>query len=433
LPRGASLPTPDLPVPVQLPPRPDDVVRQKQLDSMKRRAGALLVLAAGIYVAARLADGLHPAVDFLRAAAEAALIGGLADWFAVTALFRHPLGIPIPHTAILPARKERLGRTLGAFIQNHFLSREVLSKRLEAMHLAERAARWMGQPENSRLIAQQVAVGLARVAETLPEEEMRLHLHNAAVGRLRAMQAAPLLGNLLSLLRAGNRHQDLLSEVVRLAGLTVSENREMIRARVRAESPWWVPGIVDEKLYRKIVSAIDSMLREIGSDRDHPLRAKFDEALEGFVARLQYSPEVTARAEALKEKLLDDPVVQEFTSWLWDSLRRTALQQAERLDESASGALERGISAFGTSLVGNADVLAQVDAFVKELVLAAAEQYRGEVAELIAHTVAGWDPDVTSRRIELAIGRDLQFIRINGTLVGALVGVAMHALSYFWK
>jgi uncharacterized membrane-anchored protein YjiN (DUF445 family) len=174
------------------------------------------------------------------------------------------------------------------------------------------------------------------------------------------------------------------------------------------------------------------MLRDIGADPQHPLRAKFDLALERFVDQLKHSPEVTARAEALKEEFLADPVVREFSTWLWASTRRAAVAQATKAEGSAPGALERGISAFGTSLLGNPALLAQVDEFLIGLALTALEQYRGEVADLIAQTVAGWDADVTSQRIELVIGRDLQFIRINGALVGALVGLAIYTLSQFW-
>lgn len=415
-----------------LPPLRDEAERQVRLDLMKRRATAMLVIAGAVFVAAELTEALHPAVGFLRATAEAALIGGLADWFAVTALFRRPMGLPIPHTAILPARKERLGRTLGNFVQNHFLSRDVLSARLHGVRIAERAAHWISQPENSRLIATQVAAGLAKTVEALPDQEMQDLIHNGMVGRLRTTVVAPVLGNILSLIKAENKHQELLSEAIRLAAHAVDDNRDAIRERIKAESPWWVPGIVDEKLYQRTLAAIENMLRDIGADPQHPLRAKFDLALETFVDKLKHSPEVTARAEAMKEELLADPVVREFSTWLWASTRRAAVAQATKAEGSAPGALERGISAFGTSLLGNQPLLAQVDEFLIGLALSALEQYRGEVADLIAQTVAGWDADVTSHRIELVIGRDLQFIRINGTLVGGLVGLALYTLHRFW-
>jgi uncharacterized membrane-anchored protein YjiN (DUF445 family) len=372
-------------------------------------------------------------VGFVRAAAEASLIGGLADWFAVTALFRRPMGLPIPHTAILPQRKERLGRTLGNFMQQHFLSRDVLSTRLRGLRIAERAAWWISQPENSRVIATQVAAGVAKTVEALPDEEMRDLIRRGMVARLREAPVAPLLRNALALVSAGGKHQELLSEAIRLAARAVEDNREAIRERVKEETPWWVPGILDDKLYRRILVAIQNMLGDVERDPQHPLRKKFDAVLDGFIYRLEYSPELVARAEARKQELLDDPVVAEFAGWLWQLTRHTALDQATTARQSAPGALERGIATFGASVHASPALLAQIDDAVIEFTLAAVEQYRGEVAALIADTVAAWDPDVTARRIELAIGRDLQFIRINGTVVGALVGLALYTLAYLWR
>jgi uncharacterized membrane-anchored protein YjiN (DUF445 family) len=400
---------------------------------MKRRATALLAVAAGVFLVTRLLGDIHPVVGFVRAAAEASLIGGLADWFAVTALFRRPMGLPIPHTAILPQRKERLGRTLGNFVQQHFLSREVLAARLRGMRIAERAAWWISQPENSRVIAAQVAAGLAKTVEALPDEEMRDLIRRGMVARLREARVAPLLRNALAVVSAGGKHQELLSEAIRLAARAVEDNREAIRERVKAETPWWVPGILDDKLYRRILVAIQNMLGDVERDPQHPLRKKFDAVLDGFIYQLEYSPELVARAESRKQELLDDPVVAEFAGWLWDLTRRTALDQASATRGPSPGALERGIATFGTSVHGSPALLGQLDDTMIEFTLAAVEQYRGEVAALIADTVAAWDPDVTARRIELAIGRDLQFIRINGTLVGALVGLALYTLAYLWR
>jgi uncharacterized membrane-anchored protein YjiN (DUF445 family) len=235
--------------------RPDDATRQAQLDAMKWRATALLAVAAMVFAIARALESAYPWLGYVRATAEASLVGGLADWFAVTALFRRPLGLPIPHTAIIATRKERIGRILGSFVQNHFLSREVIASKLEAMHLAERAARWLSEPENARRIAQQVAGGLAQTLEGLPDADMRELVHRVLTTRLRALRVAPTLGKTLGLVLAGNGHQELLNEAVRLAAQAVRDNRELIRDRVKTESPWWVPGVVDDQIYQRIVAA----------------------------------------------------------------------------------------------------------------------------------------------------------------------------------
>jgi uncharacterized membrane-anchored protein YjiN (DUF445 family) len=413
--------------------RPDDALRQTQLDSMKRRATGLVLLAGVVFVAARILEPSVPWVGFIRATAEASLVGGLADWFAVTALFRHPLGLPIPHTAIVATRKDRLGRTLGNFVQNHFLARDVLTTRLRGMRIAERTARWLSEVENGRRIARAVASGLAKTLESLSDDDLRTMVQAGVSERLHAIRVAPALGRTLSLVVAGSRHQDLLSEAVRLAAQTISDNRELIRDQVRSESPWWVPGVVDEKIYQRIVTAVERLLRDISTNPSHPLRAAFDTALRNFIDRLQHSADVIARAEAMKEEWLRDPAFARLSDQLWETTRRAILGYATRDEGASPGALERGIAAFGSAVLTNETLLAELDEAVVDVVASVVEEYRQEVANLIAQTVASWDPAATSQRIELAIGRDLQFIRINGTLVGGLVGLVLYTISRLWR
>ena len=413
--------------------RPDDALRQTQLDSMKRRATGLVLLAAVVFAVARILEARLPWVGFIRATAEASLVGGLADWFAVTALFRHPLGLPIPHTAIVATRKDRLGRTLGNFVQNHFLARDVLTTRLRGMRIAERTARWLSEVENGRRIARAVASGLAKTLESLSDDDLRTMVQAGVSERLHAIRVAPALGRTLSLVVAGSRHQDLLSEAVRLAAQTISDNRELIRDQVRSESPWWVPGVVDEKIYQRIVTAVERLLRDISTNPSHPLRAAFDTALRNFIDRLQHSADVIARAEAMKEEWLRDPAFARLSDQLWETTRRAILGYATRDAGTSPGALERGIAAFGSAVLANETLLAELDEAVVDVVASVVEEYRQEVADLIAQTVASWDPAATSQRIELAIGRDLQFIRINGTLVGGLVGLVLYTISRLWR
>ncbi len=419
--------------PASLWSRPDDAVRQAELDRMRRRATGLLALAAAIFAGALALEGRWPWMGFVRATAEASLVGGLADWFAVTALFRHPLGLPIPHTAIVATRKDRIGRVLGNFVQSHFLTREVIAAKVREVRPAERAARWLADVAHSRRIAQQVASGVARTLDSLSDDEVRALVQQGLVAQLRATRVAPVLGRALSLVLAGDRHQELLDEAVRLAARAVHDNRDRIREQVKAESPWWVPGVVDDLLYQRIVEAIERMLTGIGADPHHPLRGAFDTALRDFIDRLEHSPDVIARAEVLKEEWLADPAVAELAGRLWGTTREGVTRFATRADGAAPGPLERGISAFGTALVANQAMLDELNDVVLEITVNLVEQYRQEIGDFIAQTVAGWDPAATSRRFELAVGRDLQFVRINGTLVGGLVGLAIYTLARLWR
>ena len=409
--------------------RPDDDVKQAQLDRMKRLATGLLVAATAIFAVTRALEHRYPWLGFIRATAEASMIGGLADWFAVTALFRHPLGLPIPHTAIVARRKDRIGRTLGNFVQNNFLSRPVLQSKLEGIHLAERGARWLSQPEHAQLIARQAATGLARTAEAIPEEEAARLIAQTLSQRVRSTKAAPLLGNVLLLVASDGRHQELLDDALRLVAQAVEDNRDLIRVKVLEESPWWVPGVVDERIYQKILSATENLIHEVRSDPDHPLRSKFDLALARFIDKLRNSPEMMQKAEEMKEELLGPTVLDELASTVWGGIRDGLVGYASREAGQGPGALERGITSFAEALLANEALLSEIDQFATRSVLTIVEQHRHQAGELISHTVSAWDPDATSRRIELAIGRDLQFIRINATLVGGLAGLAIYAIS----
>jgi uncharacterized membrane-anchored protein YjiN (DUF445 family) len=308
----------------------------------------------------------------------------------------------------------------------------VIATNLRAVRPAERAARWLSDPEHSRRIARQVAGGLARTLDALPEDAARDLVRQAVSARVRATQVAPALGRTLALVLEGDHHQGLLNEAVRLAAQAISDSREFIREKVRAESPWWVPGVVDDKIYQRIIEVTEQLLRAIGADPDHPLRTAFDSALRDFVDRLQHSPDVIAKAEAMKEEWLADPSVGELSARLWEATRRAIVGYATRADGAAPTPLEHGLSAFGSALLDNEALLAEIDDVVVDLAATAVERYRNEIGDLIAQTVASWDPDATSRRFELAVGRDLQFVRINGTLVGGLVGLVIYTVWHLW-
>ncbi|MGH7560339.1 MAG: DUF445 domain-containing protein [Gemmatimonadales bacterium] len=414
--------------PIPWKPRPDDDIRRAALASMKRQATGLLVVAALIFLASWYFEATYPWLGYVRATAEASLVGGLADWFAVTAIFRHPLGIPIPHTAIVGRQKDRIGRIIGNFVQQHFLARDAVAAKLAQMEITTRIARWLADPANAHRVASQVAAGVAKTLEALPDDRMRSLLRETARERIRATKVAPIVGRTLAVALEGERHQEILDEAIRLAAQAVTENQEKIREKVKAESPWWVPGAIDERLYRKIVRAIEQSLTEIRDDPRHPIRAGFDRALRDFTDRLQHSPEASARAEAIKEEWLSDETLSELTDKLWDTTKRTVATYAMKEEGHEAGPLARGVIAFGREVLANPKLLSEIEDFITGIVLQVVEDHRHEMADLIAQTVARWDPDATAERLELAVGRDLQFVRINGTLVGGLVGLLLYSL-----
>jgi uncharacterized membrane-anchored protein YjiN (DUF445 family) len=419
-------------------PPPDEVARQARLDRMKRLATLMLAGSLLVFIVTLLLEPTYPWLGFLRATAEAATIGGLADWFAVTALFRHPLGIPIPHTAIVPKRKDQVGRTLGGFVQRHFLSAEVVAAKLRSARVADHLATWISEPEHAQMVARQAAVGLAAAAKATQQETVQELIEGSVARKIETTPVAPLLGKALSVITAENRHQELFEEVIRLLARAISTNRDFIRERIDAETPWWIPEPIDEKIAEKIVTSIDRTLQQIRDNDDHPMRERFDAALNDFIQRLQTSPEVIAKAEAMKHEVLNAEAVRTFSSSLWSDVREALVRQADALKGQGLGqehghglqVISNGLVSFGEAVRNDPELLAKIDNWIVEVVAHLTDRYRDEVAALISDTVRSWDPDATSRRIELAIGRDLQFIRINGTLVGGLAGLVIYIVTH---
>jgi uncharacterized membrane-anchored protein YjiN (DUF445 family) len=404
--------------------------RQRNLIRMKRRATGLLVLMGIIFILARMLEPDHPWLGYVRATAEASMVGGIADWFAITALFRHPLNIPIPHTAIIPSRKDRIGRSLGNFVQNNFLSPEVLTAKLRAAEISRRAAEWLRHPEHARAAAQHVGAILRAAGKVVRDEDVHALLDRTVVEPLRRMPIAPVLAKGLALLTVGDRHQQLLDRVIHGLTRLVAENEALIRERIREESPWWVPEMVDDRIHQKVLGGIERTLFEVAADPDHPLRHQFDELLDEWMVQLQDSPEVIARAEAIKQQVLDPETSGRLAASLWEELKQILGRQSATADDGAPGAVARGLSALAAAALEDEVLLEKIDGWVIGAVLRVVEQHRGEVGQLIAQTVSSWDPEETSRRIELLVGRDLQFIRINGTLVGGLVGLLIYTATH---
>jgi uncharacterized membrane-anchored protein YjiN (DUF445 family) len=407
----------------------DDATRLARLNRMKRMATGLLLLSLAVFLITWRLESAYPWLGYIRATAEAAMVGGLADWFAVTALFRHPLGIPIPHTAIVPRRKDQVGRSLGGFVQRHFLSADVVANKLRSAHVAEHLADWLTEADNAQRVAHQAAIALAAAAKASRQETIEELIEASVSRKIEKTEVAPLLAKALSLLTEGNRHQELFDEVIRLLAKALSRNRDFIRERIDQESPWWIPPEIDEKIAEKIVGSIDRTLLQIRDEADHPIRERFDVALREFIQRLQTSPDVIRRAEAIKLELLDREAVRAFSSTLWDDARASLIRQAENSEAPALTSISNGLVSFGHAVKEDQVLLDKIDHWLVDVVAHLVDRYRDEVAGLISDTVSSWDADATSQRIELAVGRDLQFIRINGTLVGGLAGLLIYTLT----
>ena len=403
-----------------------DEIRARRLRNMKRNASGLLVLSAAIFIATfAFSDGTG-AWGYVRAGAEAAMVGGVADWFAVTALFRHPLGIPIPHTALIPRGKDSIGRGLGEFVQRNFMDPQALVARIREADPAGRMGEWLAKPENAAMAARQASGVIAAVAEAVNEDEIQDNIREMAATRIAAIDAAPLVGSLLDKAIEGGQHEALVSSGLRGITKAIAENRAMLRSRIGEESPWWVPDQVDDVVFEKIYTSLVRFLGEVAANPDHEIRHLLNERTVSLVAQLKTSPEMQERGEQLKRQLIEHPDFKAWTDGLWKTVKDQLVAAAEQPESDLRKRLEKLALSTGERLRTDPALRDKVDLWIGTLGAHLAERSGPEVASLIATTVERWDADETSHRLELQVGRDLQFIRINGTLVGGLVGLLIH-------
>ncbi|MGF1595887.1 MAG: DUF445 domain-containing protein [Acidimicrobiales bacterium] len=411
-------------------PFPDpDASRARDLRRMKAFATGMLVAAAVVFLVARALEESYPAVGYVRATAEAAMVGALADWFAVTALFRHPLGLPIPHTAIVQTRKDQIGASLGGFVRDNFLTSEVIVERLEDAHLAARVGGWLAQPHNAATVSAQSAAVVRGVTEVLEDDLVQSGLEQVVMTRARKMPVAPLVGRAVEVAIEGEHHRVVFDAV--LGGLSsfMDDNRDPFRQRLYQESPWWVPEQVDDAVLEKIYEVVQRFLGELRADPDHELRREVDRRAARFAEELKSSPELLARGERLKEEVLAHPEVRAWSASLWDRMKSALLEASEDPTSELRVRLDEALVEAGRALERDPELQARIDRWIIEATTYVAGQFKGEVADLIATTVQRWDTDETAERLELQVGRDLQFIRINGTLVGGLAGLVIYTLS----
>ncbi len=406
-----------------------DLERRVALRKMKALATGLLVFVTIVFFFARWLEETHGWVGYIRAFAEAAMVGALADWFAVSALFRHPLGIPIPHTAIIPHRKDQIGRSLGEFVQSNFLTREVLNERLAGANIGKRLGDWMADEQNAGKAGSGVSDLLRGGLEVLDDRDVASALESLIERRVRATPVAPLVGKAIDLAVGGGHQQHLLDAVLKGLEGFLDDNRTTFRQRLQHESPWWIPESIDDKLFAKIYRGAHSFIAEVGADPDHEVRRSIDARVVSFADRLRTDPDLLAKGEELKNELLAHPDVRAWLGSLWGEVKRNTIGALDDPNSELRRRIDRSLTNLGRRLATEPELQAKVDDWVMRAAGHIVDHYRGEVSDLIAGTVAKWDGKATSERMELQVGRDLQFIRINGTIVGGLAGLAIYSVT----
>lgn len=409
-----------------------DALREGRLARIKLVATGLLGLCVLLFVISRTLQAAHPALAYVAAFSEAAIIGALADWYAVVVLFRHPMGLKLPHTAIIPANHSRIAENLGEFIETHFLAPEPIAEKLNEVDFAGRTAAWLADPDRSHALADGMARLLPRFLDTVESTGLRDWVARNALARLEEFELAPALADALGTLVAGGRHHDLLHEV--LAGLRRMLGDEdtvaAIREKIRNELPTLFQLFqADAYLLKKLLASAHALLEEVERDRQHPLRREFDAFVQDFIGRLRTEPAYRAKADAIKRELLARPALREFALDLWQRAKVWAARDAANEGSLMRGHMRSLLSELGKELAADIELRKRLN---REVALALGQLIQGHkraVSRFISEQVKSWDAEELTRLVELNIGTDLQYIRINGTLVGGLLGLSIYTLA----
>jgi uncharacterized membrane-anchored protein YjiN (DUF445 family) len=357
------------------------------------------------------------------------MVGALADWFAVTALFRHPLGLPIPHTALIRTRKEALGRSLQSFVATNFLSEEVVRAKVTAVGITARIGHWLDDPAHARRVTAELAT-LARAAITvLRDDAVQSVLEQTLVRRVVERPWGPPAGQLLGQIVKDGTHHRLVDLGVDEAYAWLIDNREKVLAMVTEQAPTWSPRFLDDRVANRVYNELTRFVREVKHDPTHRVRLALDDFLAGFARDLCSDPYTMDRADALKKRLLEHPEVRTAMSNVLSAGRRLVLAAVEDPNSELRARVAEGLQSLGRRLRDEPELRSKVDGWIADAASFAVRNYATEVTSLISETVDRWDAAEASRKIELQVGRDLQFIRINGTVVGALAGLLIYTIT----
>jgi uncharacterized membrane-anchored protein YjiN (DUF445 family) len=398
---------------------------------MRIVATGLLVVMAGVFLLSRHMEGVHPAWGFVRAFAEAAMVGGLADWFAVTALFRHPLGLPIPHTAIIPRNKDRIGDTLASFLKSNFLIPNVVARRMQRVDVAGAAGRFLANPSESEGRTRETASRIvADLMEALDPERLGGMIKGVIDSRLRNADLAPILGQALQAAIAKDRHLPLIEGMIRWAGRTLEGNEHLIREMVheRAGSILRWTGL-DETLANKIIDGLLKLLDDMSIDAGHPVRMKAEDALVRLAEDLQFDPVMQRRVAEWRDEVLDNEAMRRWLDGLWEQGRAALLRAARDPRSAMGGKFGETLRQLGETLQQDPRLRVTINRFTRRAAVGFSARYGESIVKLVSDTVRGWDARTITTRLEDAVGRDLQYIRVNGTIVGGLVGLTIHAVE----
>uniref|UniRef100_UPI002FDFCE39 DUF445 domain-containing protein n=1 Tax=Noviherbaspirillum sp. TaxID=1926288 RepID=UPI002FDFCE39 len=392
-----------------------------QFIKTRRLATGLLVLMAVVFVVCRIFEPRYPFLAYVSAFAEAAMVGALADWFAVTALFRSPLGLPIPHTAIIPRNKDRIGESLSDFLEHNFMTPEIIREELERLDFSGMAASWLSSPENSRAVSRQIVRSIPTLLKVVEDDDVRHFMQSRIASAMQNTRFAPILAEVISMLVANRHHQKLFDHLIGMAARALDNNKPYIRWKIHESSPRWMPKAIDQKLYERLLDALQSTLAEMKED-DSEWRARFQKSTDELIEQLKTSPEYGEKIDAIVMDVAGHPLFRNYSVQVWHDLKARLEADAMAEDSQMAVKLEQALLAFGTELLRDEMVQVKLNRWIREFAVDAIVERREMIADLVARVIRKWDAETISRKLELHVGKDLQYIRINGTLVGGVVG-----------
>ncbi|SDI62477.1 Uncharacterized membrane-anchored protein YjiN, DUF445 family [Arthrobacter subterraneus] len=407
-----------------------DTERAAGLKRMKAVATGLLALMAVIFLFAFALQDEYPWLQYVRAAAEGGMVGALADWFAVTALFKYPMGLKIPHTAIIPRKKDQIGASLGQFVEENFLSESVVQEKLSSLGLAQRAGSWLARPEGADRVAVEGAALIRGAFTVLDDDAVQRVIESMVRKHVVDPPWGPPVGRMAERIFEEGHHHRLVDLLVDRAAEWVDANYDVVSRVVSQRSPTWVPHFVDGMVGDKVYVELAKFVRAVQADPQHDVRLSIDKYLKDLAQDLQHDPAVIAKAEEIKAGFLDDPRVHDVAARAWSTVKTALLEAVNDPDSELTRNFKAAVRDFGRRLTTDGDLAGRINRWISDGAGYLVRTYRSDIAGIISETVERWDAEETSRKIELQVGKDLQFIRINGTVVGSLAGLGIFALAH---
>jgi len=399
------------------------------LRKMKFLATSLFILMVLIFIVSGILEKTIPLFSFVKAFTEAAMVGALADWFAVVALFKHPFGIPIPHTAIIPKSKNNIGKSLAGFIETHFLNEQSIKEKIQSSNPSKTAAEWLVNDDNRKKIIEYIRSFIPEIFGILKNEEIKEFLIRNLKDNLKNIKLSGLLKTILESLTINNQHEKWIKTVISEVRKIIDKNKTTIRDKVKEQTPWWTFGVLDEKIFNKIISGINDFIEDFETNSDNKFRKELNQKLTKLITDLSDDKKLIAKVEDFKNNLIENKVLTNNLSLFIENLSNKLTEDINSKDSEILKLIDSAILKFATGMKDNKTLQDKIDFQIENIAVKLISKNADKISSIITERIDKWDAKEISEVLEVQIGRDLQFIRINGTLVGGVVGLGIYVVS----